>query len=82
VRNLTQEALYNSNYDSDPTNFPDDKENFSEDSESLSTIMLQMMNEKGETLHASPDGWSAEAVHFVEATATATPEELSDVSFT
>ncbi|PVH68541.1 hypothetical protein DL98DRAFT_630505 [Cadophora sp. DSE1049] len=64
-----------------PTNFPDDKENISEDSESLGTIMLQMMNEERETLEASPDGWSAEAVHFVEATATATPEELSDHIF-
>ncbi|KAH6704237.1 hypothetical protein BKA61DRAFT_618186 [Leptodontidium sp. MPI-SDFR-AT-0119] len=64
----------------DPTNCPDGKEDNSVDSKSLSTIMLQMMNEKRETLEASPDGWSAEAVHFVEATATATPEELSDVS--
>ncbi|KAH6704207.1 hypothetical protein BKA61DRAFT_618091, partial [Leptodontidium sp. MPI-SDFR-AT-0119] len=66
----------------DPTNFPDDKENISEDSESLGTIMLQMMNEKRETLEASPEGWSAEAVHFLEATASATPDELSDVRFT
>jgi len=41
-----------------------------------------MMSEKRETLEASPEGWSAEAVHFVEDTASATPEELSDVSFT
>ena len=74
--------MYNSNYNSDPTNFPDDKEHTSEDSEFLRTIMLQMMNEKRETLEASPEGWSAEAVHFVEDTASATPEELSDVSFT
>ncbi|KAH7330035.1 hypothetical protein BKA65DRAFT_508292 [Rhexocercosporidium sp. MPI-PUGE-AT-0058] len=65
----------------DPTNCPDGKEDNSVDSKSLSTIMLQMMNEKRETLEASPDGWSAEAVHFVEATATATPEELSDHIF-
>ncbi|KAH6698089.1 hypothetical protein BKA61DRAFT_622623 [Leptodontidium sp. MPI-SDFR-AT-0119] len=64
----------------DPTEMPADKEYISADSKSLSTIMLQMMNEKRESLEASPKGWSAEAVHFVEATASATPEELSDVS--
>ncbi|CZT08650.1 uncharacterized protein RAG0_13648 [Rhynchosporium agropyri] len=43
--------------------------------------MLLMINEKRETLKASPEGWSAEAVHFVEATVSATLEELSDHIF-
>lgn len=42
--------------------------------------MLQMMDETRETLKSAVD-WSAEAVNFVEATSSATVDELSDVSF-
>lgn len=43
--------------------------------------MLQMMDETRETLKSTAVDWSAEAVNFVEATPSATPDELSDVSF-
>jgi hypothetical protein len=73
-------ASYSFNYCSNPTEIPADEDYISAYLKSLSTIMLQMMNEMRETLEASSEGWSAEAVHFVEATASATPDELSDVS--
>ena len=43
--------------------------------------MLQMMHETRETLKSTAVDWSAEAVNFVEATSSATPDELSDVNF-
>ena len=43
--------------------------------------MLEMMDETRESLKSTPVDWSAEAVNFVEATSSATPDELSDVSF-
>jgi hypothetical protein len=66
---------------SDPTIFPDDREHTSADLNSLGTIMLEMMDETRETLKSTAVDWSAEAVNFVEATSSATPDELSDVSF-
>jgi hypothetical protein len=43
--------------------------------------MLEMMDETRETLKSTAVDWSAEAVNFVEATSSATPDELLDVSF-
>ena len=47
----------------------------------LGTIILQIMDETRETLKSLAVSWSAEAVNFAEATSFATPDELSDVSF-
>jgi hypothetical protein len=66
---------------SDTTLFPDDREHTSADLNSLGTIMLEMMDETRETLKSTAVDWSAEAVNFVEATSSATPDELSDMSF-
>lgn len=66
---------------SDPTTFPDDREHTSADLNSLGTIMLEMMDETRESIKSTAVDWSAEAVHFVEATSSATPDELLDVSF-
>ena len=66
---------------SDPTIFLDDREHTSADLNSLGTIMLQMMDETRETLKSTAADWSAEAVNFIEATSSTTPDELSDVSF-
>jgi hypothetical protein len=66
---------------SDPIIFPDEREHTSADLNSLGTIMLQMMDETRETLKSTAADWSAEAVNFIEATSSTTPDELSDVSF-
>lgn len=43
--------------------------------------MLQLMTESKDTLaRTGAERWSAEAINFVEATFTASPYELSDVS--
>ena len=42
--------------------------------------MLQMMNETIESLDFTAVDWSAEALDFIKATSSATPDELSDVS--
>jgi hypothetical protein len=43
--------------------------------------MLELMREKRETLTSTAlDVWSDEAINFVEACSTSTPDELSDVS--
>lgn len=42
--------------------------------------MLNMMDESRDSLDDTPGKWSAEAVDFVRATSSASPEELSDVS--
>lgn len=65
----------------DPTIVSDDREHTSAGLNSLGTIMLEMMDETRETLKSTAVDWSAEAVHFIEATSSATPDELSDVSF-
>lgn len=64
----------------DHTLFPDNNEHTSANLESLGTIMLQMMNETKVSLESTVAGWSAEAVHFLEATSFASPAELSAVS--
>jgi hypothetical protein len=44
--------------------------------------MLEMMDETRETLKSTAADWSAEAINFIEAaSSSATPDELSDVSF-
>ena len=42
--------------------------------------MLRMMNETRESLSCIEVGWSAEALDFVNAVSSASPDELSDVS--
>ena len=42
--------------------------------------MLQMMNETIGSLDSTAVDWSAEALDFVKATSSASPDELSDVS--
>lgn len=42
--------------------------------------MLQMMNETIGSLDSTTVDWSAEALDFVKATSSASPDELSDVS--
>jgi hypothetical protein len=66
---------------SDPTIFPDKREHTSADLNSLGTIILEMMDETRESLKSTAVDWSAEAVNFVEATSSSTPDELSEVSF-
>jgi hypothetical protein len=66
---------------SDPTIFPDDREHTSADLNSLGTIMLEIMDKTRKTLKSTPVDWSAEAVNLLEATSSATPDELSDASF-
>jgi len=65
----------------DPTIFPDDREHTSADLNSLGTIMLEIMDKTRKTLKSTPVDWSAEAVNFLEATSSATPDELSDHVF-
>jgi hypothetical protein len=43
------------------------------------TVMLQMMNETTQSLDSMAVDWSAEALDFVKATSSASPDELSDV---
>lgn len=65
----------------DPTIAPGVREQTSADLNSLGTVMLQLMGETRETLNSTAlDLWSAEAVNFVEAASSSTPDELSDVS--
>ena len=42
--------------------------------------MLRMMNETRESLKSTAQDWTAGALDFVEATSSAAPDELSDVS--
>jgi len=59
--------------------FPDDDKHTSADLNSLGAIMLEMMKETRESLDSTAVDWSAEAVDFVEATSSASPDEPSDV---
>jgi hypothetical protein len=66
---------------SDPTIFLDDRKHTLADLNSLGTIILEMMDETRETLESMAVDWSAEAVNFIEATSSTTPDKLLDVGF-
>jgi hypothetical protein len=66
---------------SDPTIDPTGSAQTSADLNSLRAIMSQLMREDKETLKLPERGdWSAEALKFLEATCSASPDELSNVS--
>lgn len=50
------------------------------DSSCLETVMLQMIGVTKASLVAETGRWSAEVAHFVEATSSETPEQLTYVS--
>ena len=65
----------------DPTIAPAVGEQTSADLNTLGTVMLKLMGETRETLNSAASYlWSAEAINFVGATSSSTPDELSDVS--
>lgn len=64
----------------DHTSLPDNDEHTSASLESLATVMLSMMGESRDSLDDTPGKWSNEALDFVRAISSVSPEELSYVS--
>lgn len=67
-------------FTADHTSLPNNDEHTSASLESLATVMLSMMGESRDSLDDTPGKWSTEALDFVRATSSVSPEELSYVS--
>jgi hypothetical protein len=83
---IGKRSIINGNYRADfvrqdPTILPAGSTQTSADLKSLGKVMSQLMRENKETLELpGRGGWSAEAIDFLEATSSVSPDELSDVS--